>query len=419
MKYLVNKKKFAKLLRDRPTLVRTIVTPTEDFALTCFQLEKDERSWGAKFEEIYIELPKELKTLAVTRKFIKIARHISSSNIPQDILLKLTKRDRLLLLENDHQNINELPNPTYEEWLNVLSNGYRNYENVPVDMWTEELALEAAKQGTQYSSNCFSFKFPDRLWNQAFAIKMVTAHTDMLDIVPTHLINNEVLRICLVRDLNDLEIPESAWDQSTADMAVELKSYNIQYIPKQYITERVNIVAASKGIRYEYLTFKTYPVLVAFVANNTIHSSEREEVIKAVHKIKDKETFIMDVLKAQDERETCLFNLDLEINEDLWLKIIKISPELIEEIQRCDQTPAMVDTFLNAATSADIDKHAEHINLGKIKDFHAPLLIGCENVLIQEIRNKFLKAGEVHTETDEFIEVDMAPSEYAKIKRIV
>jgi hypothetical protein len=420
MKYLVNKKKFARLLRERPALARTIVTPTENFALSCFHLEKDERAWGAKFEELYIELPKELKTLAVTRKFIKTARALTVSNIPLDILLKLSKQDRLQILEHSHRNIEDLPNSTYEEWLYVISNGYRNHENIPADMWTEELALEVAKQGAVNYNGHFESKFPDHLWNQDFAIKVVTAHVDTLDVVPTHLINNEVLRICLGRDLGDIKIPKSAWDQSTAENAMELHPSNIQYIPKQYITEKINIIAATKGIFYKLLTIKTYPVLVAYVANNTNGSSEREEVAKAVHKIKDKETFIQDVLKVvDDDRSTCLFNLGLEISEDLWLKIIKASPELIKRINRCDQTPAMVDAFLGTATSEVIDKCAESINLGKIKAQHAPFLIGCENVLIQEIRNKFLKAGEVHTETIETIEVDMAPSEYAKIKGIL
>lgn len=419
MKYLVNKKKFAKLLRERPALARTIVTPTENFALSCFHLEKDERAWGAKFEELYIELPKKLKTLAVTRKFIKAARALTVSNIPRDILLKLSKQERLQILEHSNRNIEDLPNPTYEEWLYVISNGYRNHENIPADMWTEELALEVAKQGAVNYNGHFESKFPDHLWNQNFAIKVVTAHVDTLDVVPTHLINNEVLRICLGRDLGDIKIPESAWDQSTAENAMELHPNNIQYIPKQYITEKVNIIAATKGISYEFLTIKTYPVLVAYVANNMNGSTERDEVIEAVHKIKDKETFILDVLKAEACSSALIFNLGLEIPEDLWLKIIKASPERIEKIQRCDQTTAMVDAFLGTATSEVIDKCAESINLGKIKAHHAPFLIGCENVLIQEIRNKFLKAGEVHTETNETIEVDMAPSEYAKIKGIL
>ena len=420
MKYLVDKKKFVKLLRERPALARTIVTPTENFALSCFHLEKDERAWGAKFEEIYIELPKELKTLAVTRKFIKTARGLTVSNIPKDILLKLSKQDRLKTLEHSHRNIEDLPNPTYEEWLYVISNGYRNHENIPADMWTEELALEVAKQGAVNYNGHFESKFPDHLWNQDFAVKVVTAHVDTLDVVPSHLINNEVLRICLERDLSDIKIPESAWDQATAESAATLNSYNIQFIPEQYITEKVNILAATKGISYSFLTIKTYPVLVAYVANNTNGGEEKEKVIKDVHKIKDKEAFILDVLKARsDDKETCLFNLGLEISEDLWLKIIKVDPELIRSINRCDQTPEMVDAFLGMATPKVIDKCAESINLGKIKAQHAPFLIECENVLIQEIRNKFLKAGEVHTETNETIEVDMAPSEYAKIKGIL
>jgi hypothetical protein len=419
MKYLVNKKKFAKLLRDRPVLIRTMVTPTEDFAMACFHLEKDDRAWGAKFEEIYMELPVELKTLAVTRKYIKVARSITLSNIPKDILLQLSKKDRHSILEQSHRHIEDLPNTSYGEWLFVLSNGYRNHVNIPADMWTEELALEVAKQGAINYNGHFESKFPDHLWNQDFAVKVVTAHVDTLDVVPPHLINNEVLRICLVRALDGIKIPESAWDQATAEAAVEKQPSNIQFIPKQYINEKINIDAATRGISYDFLTIKTYPVLVAYVANNISYNAEKNGLAQAVRKIKDKETFILDVLKAKKERSTGLLDLGLQLTEDLWLKMLKIDPELIKKIPRCDQTPDMVDTFLNSATAEVIDRNAEHVNIGKVKAHHAPLLIGCENVLIQEIRNKFLKANEIHTETDEFIEVDMAPSEYAKIKRLV
>jgi hypothetical protein len=417
MKYLVNKKKFAKLLRDRPALVRTVVAPTEDFALACFHLEKDERTWRAKFEEIYMELPIELKTLAVTRAILKTDNGISISNIPRNILLKFTATDRLRLLGKGVRVIEELPNPTYTEWLFALSNGYTNLENVPENIWTEETALVAIKLGFQHHES-FLFNFPDRLWNQAFAIKAVATNTAVLNVVPTHLINNDVLNACLERDLKGIKIPESAWDQDTAERAVATYSTNIQFIPEQYVTEKVNLIAATKGVFFGYLTIKTYPVLVAFVANNTFLSSERDKLIKIVRKL-NKETFILDVLKTQEDRSTCLFDLGLEITEALWLKMLKFDPELIKKIPRCDQTPDMVDVFLNSATAEEIDRYVENLNLGKVKAHHAPLLIGCENVLIQEIRNKFLKANEVHTETDELIEVDMAPSEYAKIKKIV
>jgi hypothetical protein len=75
--------------------------------------------------------------------------------------------------------------------------------------------------------------------------------------------------------------------------------------------------------------------------------------------------------------------------------------------------------FLNTATAEQIDKCAESINLGKIKAQHAPLLIECENALMVEIRNKFFKASALNTVSGNLIEVDMAPSEFAKIKKLV
>ncbi|MCX5884343.1 MAG: hypothetical protein NT096_00260 [Proteobacteria bacterium] len=412
MKYLVDKKKFTLLLRARPALLRTVVNLTEEFCKTCFYKEKDERCWSAKFSEIYLEIPSELKTLAVTREYLK-TNYSELSIIPLDILTKFTKHERHKCLENNIHNIEILPNPTYEEWLLVLSHSYHEYKNIPMDMWTQEMALEVARHN---GDRGFDFEFPEALWDQAFAIQMVTASSSMLNVVPTDLINNEVLQHCLNRDLDKLEIPESAWDQATVEKAVELLSYNIQYVPKQYITEKINLIAASKGISFSLLTIKTYPILVAYVANNNCDGN-KDSIIKAVNKIKDKETFILDVLKTQeDNRPTGIFNLDFEISEELWLKILKNEPSWIIKIDRCNQTPAMVDAFLNSASADQIDRYALSINLGKIKAHHAPLLIGCENNLIQEIRNKFLKANAVNTVTDTLMEIDLAPSEYAKIK---
>jgi hypothetical protein len=420
MKYLVDKSKFAKFLHSRPAMIKTVVNLTEEFCKDCLNKAKIDGEknhyFRGNFSEVYASIPPEFRTLAVTREYLKSSTHygFDPSEIPTEIRAKLSTADRAKILENAHRNIEFLPKPTYDEWLSVLKEGYRNYENVPKEMWTRDTALAVAEKDSGFSNG---FKFPKALWTQGLAIDMVQVESNMIHAVPSRLINNEVLRLCLARDLTEIKIPEASWDQATAEEAAEKHAENISIIPPQYITEKVNIIAARHGVSFDALTIKTYPVLVAFVANSTYHG---DEVVEVVKQVKDKEQFILDVLDArEDGMYTSIYHIGLSISEDLWIRMIKNHPTCIKHIERINQTPAMVDTFLNTATAVQIDKCAEYINLGKIKAQHAPLLIECVNVLMVEIRNKFFKASALNTVSGNLIEVEMAPSEFAKIKSLV
>lgn len=422
MKYLVDKNKLAKFLHSRPTLIKTIVNLTEDFCKDCLNIEKLKEKkddyFRGDFSGLYASIPTEFKTLEVTREYL----NSSSSSygfdpmIPPEILIKLSKADRAKILGKASRNIVALPNPTYEEWLFVLNDGFKDFEAVPKNMWTRDTMLAVARHFNGYSTG-IGFKFPNTAWTQELAIDMVREESLMLDAVPTHLINNDVLRLCLARDLDEIKIPESAWDQATAEAAAEKHAENIRIIPPQYITEKINIIAAKRGVSFDYLTIKTYPVLVASVANSAYQG---DEIVEAVNQVKDKEQFILDVLDAHETGNgSSIYDIGLNMPESLWLRMIKGHPICIKKIDRCNQTPAMVDMFLNIATAEQIDECAEYINLGKIKAQHAPLLIECENALMVEIRNKFFKASALNTVSGNLIEVDMAPSEFAKIKKLV
>jgi hypothetical protein len=342
------------------------------------------------------------------------SRQLDLIKFPTPLLNALNKKDRLGIIELSCEAIESLPNTTKEEWLFAVKKGYQMCEKIPDEMWSEEMCLAMAHKDHYQLP-----EIPERFKTPEMALKLVSVNPKMISIVPSDLITNEILRKCASVSLASETIPtipESAWDMETAELAVADVPWNIQSVPKKFATEELCLKVA-KFVHIKALPVQSYPVLVAYVSS---HENPCEETVELVQKIKDKETFILDVLKAiENDKDTLIYKLGIPMSEGLWLKILKVHPTHIRNIERCNQTPAMVDIVLNTATTLELDRLADVINLGKIKAHHAPLLIGCENSTLAEMRNKFFKANATNVVTDSLMEIDIAPSEYAKIKGIV
>jgi hypothetical protein len=428
MKYSVDKEKFFALLRIRPALVKTVVNLTEEDCIDFFTQNYNSVSYGLSgiCINFYLNLPQALQTLAVTRKYIRAVKEgrFDLGPVPKEVLAQFTKNDRKICIKAMPESVEELPNVTAEEWLLAVSEGYSNFETIPEKLITADMVIAALRNDEDFNSN-----LPARLWSNEFALELVRVSPSAICMIPKDLITNEILKLCLAKINDEIKIPDSAWDQATAEAAVVIEDCenNIELIPKQFKTEQVNILAARNHANFKDLNVKTYPVIVAHTTygNNSYWSGHDENSYKRIRKIiKGKETqFIWDVLQeanidcASVANDLLLFKIGLTISNDLWLEILKKYPGCIARIPKSDQTPEMVDAFLSAASPELIDKYSEIINLMRVREHHAPLLMGCKKAVWQEIRNKYFLAGSVHAPAKGMLEIDMAPTMYAKIRK--
>ena len=419
MKYQVDREKLISFIHSRPAMVKNVTNITEDLAMELFGTKKD---YSHKFVDIYGYLPEAAKTLKVTRRFIKISDsyrfHIN--DIPDEIKKQLTKNDRVDIINKQDSTILNLPDPTVDEWTQAIEGGFNNLDNIPRDIWTKEMLFAYINNTCGDINDIKDIAMP--LWTEDLALKCAEVDSSTLEILPPRYLTKPVVTAALATsneyclDECHENIPDESWDEKLATKAVESTPYNISYIPARLITEKL-CIAAARGISFEELPIKTYPVLIAYVAGKPALG---EEAVKKFRKaLKPYESFklIMDVLIAGGCIRT-LLSLGYTIDEDTWMKILDLDPAYIQNIEKCDQTDDIIDKFFSMANAELIDDKAEAINLIKIKARHAPMLINCQNRLMVEIMNKYLKGDQTDT-SDSTIEIDVPPSEYAKIKSLL
>lgn len=424
MKYIVDRKKFADLLGKRPALVKAARLTENTCAKLIYEVSPYKRS------DVYEYLPENLKTLKVTRAYIKSFRKedegrglFKYDSIPLHIRKKLEPSERLAILNINKNLIKKFDSPTKEEWEFVISEGYQDVENVPADVWTQDLILKAFENIHYWRYTNELFSSLENIWSEDFVRKVVSKNPNLINLVPSKFITKEVLAIVLSAneriELKDIQIPADAWTQELADAAVKNYGGDITCIPQKFINDNNKKEAARQGF-FNEVNDKSYPVLVAYVAHNWFNKQLLESV-------EDKEKLVIDVLMEAVSNNpnpvralgNFIEEMEMNISEDLWIKILKILPEALNLIPKNNQTEAIINAFMDVSTPEIIDKCAEHIDLRKLKAKDMPLLINCKSRIIAGLMEKFMKCDceDMKAPSDECIEIDVAPSEYMKIKR--
>ena len=417
MKYQVNRKKLISFLHERPAMIKMVTKVTEELAQ---DILKGLSNYSSRPADFYRNLPAELKTMRMARTYMgQTANYrFDIDALTEENKKELTKAERKKLLGNNNGIITALPDPTPAEWLLAIVGGFNDLAQIPKDVWSKRHALAYIKK--RYGAIDGEFLqiiFP--YWDREFALNVVEANKEMLEHVPTYLLTNEVLKAAVQSHIDldfrssSFKIPDEAWDQEAADLACQCIS-NIRIVPRQFRTEELCIEAASRGI-YEDLPFHTLPVLMAYAKEVRNNFDKGLKVLGINKLVEDRVQFALDIFKADGSLAS--FKHFVTVDEAMWLQILEINPGMIKEIEKASQTDAIIDKFFSVATPDVIDSHAKSINLTKVKSHHAPFLINCQNSLLVEVMNKFLRGDQESTQSTELIEIDLAPSEFSKIKR--
>lgn len=411
MKYQVDQDKLAHFIASRPAMIRHVTTLTEAFILKIFQGIR-----GKAVVALYDLLPIEFKTMDVTRKYIDKAAsyYFDYSLIPRAIEDQLTKNDRLNLIEKGVHNIEEMYNVTSEEWQFAIEHNYTNFDNIPRELWTKDLVLMVVSKPT--SDYVLSFFKDLPLWDEEFAERIVSQKSEALEIVPPHLISNKVLRQGCDQNLKGIQIPTSSWDLYTAAAAVEACSDNIKCIPSHLITREMINRSAMDGMWDELPSGKDYEAFVHYMAGNNNSASYQtpdKSTLKWAKRV-NPQKFIPETVALGCTPYT-LTRYGFTLTEELWVKILTIKPEFLADVPKSEQTDEMIEAFFAHADHLLMDRLKDSINLGRIKAYHAPLLVNCESELLVEIRNKFLKGDEMDAGANE-VEINISPSQFAKIR---
>ena len=419
MKYLVDKIKLIKFLQGRPAMLDKVENIDEQFCMQLFTKESDRYNrYGNKFEDLYERLPVKFRTLKVTKAYIATNPY-NFKLVPRDQLSQLDKASRMKMIKRYPLQIFELPNPTNDEWLEAMDQGYNIVDKIPEDVWTVDMYLAAIKGNSVNNLP----NIPLEKWTEDLAKTLVTANKLCLESVPAHLITREVLALGVKQDLSRLTIPEAVWDRGLVEQAIEYQASNFFCVPR-HLTNRADVIMAAKqGLDWMSLPDHDYELLVYYCSSKSLAfcGSGSEDDKKRCHArkfIKNDRKFILDVLAADGSLDV-INRLGIEIPKDYWPDMIEAKPELIKSIEKIDQTVEMVSRFLMCATTEQKDQYDNHINLGKIREEDVPFLINCNSALLQETIKKHFKHDGKNQVTATTMEMSLAPSEFARLKGLL
>lgn len=454
MKYDVNKENFRDLLRHRPALLSKIVTLDEDTA--AFIVEKVKRC--------YERLPYELKaSVKVVLAFLVHEKDrfygIDINLIPTEALEKLDQKTRNFLIakqsgRSTYSTVGDLATRfsglSFAEWKVAVRNGY-SIHNVPEEHHGKK-TLWGAYARFLVDDHSEGSEIPEKFWeadpdqaNLDIIELIQTVTWKALMITPPKFITREMLRAtftqrpenCNLDDEKYLEIPTKSWTRDIAELALKTNAHNIKAIPESLLTEDDAIYCADQKIndipeKYRTRTVKVHEVAASLYPYTEVESTgfiRRTGSDPLFHDL----SFQIDVIKLGEAQGV------KNIQEFIKVKdretILKEHPQFLKYIPKLEQTDSIIQTFLDNATTEDIEAVDTEINLSKIKKRHAPLLIGVDSKLIMSTIEKKLRSqrkkkvkpavveeapaveeeapAKVQSGT---IEIDIAPAEFSRIQ---
>jgi len=213
MKYSVDKNKFVKLLNKRPHLINNIEGLTEDVILDLYSSANTNLT-----TKIYLSIPDELKTLKVTRLYL---RQLGSygfdfSIVPEETKKQFTAADRKKIIrEASDSVILLLPDMTINEWIFAFKGSFSSYDEIPKEVWTREMLLSLLSDPCFTAcSACDETKFAnsvEHLFDQDFANKVAGLNIEALNLIPKRFITNRILKTSLPLAKKDEEFDFEAY----------------------------------------------------------------------------------------------------------------------------------------------------------------------------------------------------------------
>jgi hypothetical protein len=436
MRYDVNKDNYVRILWNRPALIKKIVSLDEDTAAffvlaarKCYGYLPNKLQASVKVVQAYIHETPEWKNSSYSSKGVTL------SLIPQHALEQLPAKDRKNLIRRSYSGkiIDSFIEPSYEEWLEAVKNGYSIYD-VPEKYYNRK-TLYIAMAHHYKDESCFSdFTIPDMFWENGSEvaskslIEVIQVCPQMILCIPPHRITNAHLITAFqtkdecvsLEEDKWLKIPLPSWNHATVQMALVSEQSNIRIVPEKYLTED-DAIKCAKGYNVSEenipASLLTRKVLVSLAANRNCEFSPNSDYSIYGTLLRELD-FQLDVLREGGFSAAKILNE--YFNSHFYPEIIEVCPEYIQLIPKLEQTDKIIDAFLGAPAEI-IDKMAKHINLGKIRGHHAPLLIGCEDSIIVSTIEKKLKGTQRSKstktrKTPHSVEIDLAPAEFASFR---
>lgn len=442
MKYNLDKEKFAALLQQRPSLIKKINLENIDTvaflikrARQCYEYLPAKLRADVRIIRAYIHLSKEERGVQKTRPYNNYRNRANLSSIPT--YEQLTEDERVDLIMRSNNNgylINYLHIPSKREWMAAVESGFTG--DIPHEYASDKDIWEAHAKGLRDDNSIPRRRIPETFWEkhedaELFIGNMIDIHYKFLFSVPAKHITPSFLQralqsACRLSSELDLgffedyqEIPNSVWKPDNVRKALESDAYNIQIIPVEFLDEGDVLAAIKRGVDIERIpiSLQTLKVKAHFVAG-------RKNSFKYYRGFIEKElktlSFQKEVAKLEDSRISGAENIHEYVEPINRKAILKVCPTFLKFIPKLEQTDDIITIFFENATNEEVDRLAPYINLGKIKKKHAPVLIGCTNNLIVTAIEKKLKSHKkrkvlTSLEGTDTVEIDVPPSEYAKI----
>jgi hypothetical protein len=413
MKYTLSKDRARKFIEKRPSLINAIEGLTEKLVLGLFRNHD-------LTEDIYEKLPVELRTLEVSRLYLKQMEKnrwgFNFELIPVEVVKQFTAVDRALVLTKGTDECRlALPDVTSAEWCTVFKvdgRSFSAFEEIPKDSWTREMIIALLESGF---SGCSGYsnegKSPDRiladavdhLFDQDFALE-VAGKQNSLYLIPKRFLTSEIMKralsvICSSGSQFNLDnmstegdIPETAWTPDVADLAMTVGSHNYQHIPERLLTSAHRVKAAGDGY-FEKEWADDYQALITFLSDHRIRDNCKEKIQKVIKS--QGLRVMMDALKIEGCDVKRLFNnlQECNVHPDMnaFIEAVRINPEFIKIIPKPEQTNELIDALITSASAEKVDELADWIDLRRIRSTNALVLIGCKHHAIVRVVESIMK----------------------------
>lgn len=389
---LLDKEMIIKVLMQRPAFIKNMKRPDDEFLARCIMANTKVND---HIDKTWLTLPVLQNMIPL---FIKSRWHRTDylEEFPEEVRAALSEKEINKLCDKEIDYVIHFPNAPYRLWLKrVKAMNWLDFDKIPVQHRTENLLTEyfIAHHGS-------SEDIPIELFTDKLIDRILDKNPDMINDIPEQFVTQTRLERAF-RTLStislDKELPEVAWNQTNADLVMG-NCENFQYIPNQYKNKDMCLKAVeSDGNNLDYVPKNFVDegiLLMALTSTGTFNENNvpkrlltKSLLMKLAQKDRERCKDPKDKPNGVKSYLTLTGKIAKDLDEDVWVKILKIIPVAIRLIDKPAQTDAIINAFIENASIEVIDYIVSHqlINLTKLKKEHTPLLLASTVPALQDL----------------------------------
>ena len=439
--FQITREEFITKTLNRPALVKTLTNP-DDATLIAIIREN-----SIAFD--YLTEAQKTNTVCdfwITN-YLKQTNHWNNvGTLPQAYLDTMADVTKLKLIEARTENVYYL-NCSLPIWIETAKNSsFHMRDNIPAHVKASDDFVVAYLSAQTYGARAQNFD--ESRWNTSLVYRAVQVSPGTINHLPPHFITRSIVDEAVKAGLKQTQslelgglLPLSVWNENQAQLAedlVTIEQDNIKYIPEQYRSSKVCIIAThsnEKALKYVPKALLTTEMLLLVLPDQAgIHRASTKilefypkrllndpEFLFAAAQIGVSDTQRFSIPTALN---TLIATFRIQPSHTTWLKLLQNCPQAIKLVEKTNQTSEMIDCLIQHATPEALSNVAPWLNRTKITKDKVVLLIGIkgyEDLVERKLKGpaprKPTEAGAASVQPDPgvpCVTLEMSPGLFAK-----